>query len=199
MSQITGGAPANEAETENTHGAGKRARGRRALELVATRGKDVVGVRHVLDGGRAWVGNVADAIARVSSRDVGGHPHIVGEVRDGTFAVCVPPRARARLHGTDGVPRLLTGPHRIELNEGDRAVVVLGGVQIRAQVVPFETPPATSRVGAWGAWVALVALVYAGALVVSSALTHTSPERAEPGTMQRLHQRFLPPAAPKVP
>src|SRR5262245_30272816 len=99
MSQITGGAPAKPGEAENGGGAVRRGHGRLALELVATRGKDVVGVRHVLDGGRAWVGNVADAIARVSSRDLGGHPHLVGEARAGTFAVCVPPRARARLHG----------------------------------------------------------------------------------------------------
>ena len=84
------------------------------------------------DGGTAWVGNVAETMARVSMREFGGQPLIVGEVRSGTYAVHVPPRARARIHGADGIPRLVVGPHRVELLEGERAVVVLGAVQIRA-------------------------------------------------------------------
>ena len=192
MAQPTSGAPVKQADTENARGAARRARGRLALELVATRGKDVVGVRHVLDGGRAWVGNVADAIARVPARELGGHPHIVAEVRAEVFSVHLPPRARARLHGADGVPRLLIGPYRIELHEGDRAVLVLGGVQIRAQLVPFEAPPYSVRAGEVGAWVAVVALVYAAALVISSALTKPAPAPADPGGADRLEQRVLP-------
>lgn len=186
MSEVSGRAPSNAEATEKA----PRARGRRALELVATRGKDVVGVRHVLEGGRAWVGNVADAIARAPLRDLGGHPHIVGEVQRGAYVIHVPPRARARLHGSDGVPRLLVGPHRVELGEGDRAVLVLGALHVRAQVVPFETAKEGLRAGEVGAWVALVALVYAAALVVSSALTATPPPRVEPA-MERIHQRIL--------
>jgi hypothetical protein len=185
MAQTTGGAPAKEAGAENARDV-RRARGRLALELVATRGKDVVGVRHVLDGGRVWVGNVADAIARVPSREIGGHPHVVAEVKGDVFAVHLPPRARARLHGADGVPRLLVGPHRIELHDGDRAVLVFGGVQIRAQLVPFASPPSGVRAGEIGVWVAVVALIYAAALVVSSAVTQPSHPPVEPDAARRV-------------
>src|SRR5262245_37964167 len=101
----------------------RRSRGRLALELVAMRGKDVVGVRHLQEGGTAWVGNVGETIARVSMREFGGQPFMVGDVRAGTYTVQVPPRARARVHGWDGIPRLVVGPHRAELREGERAVV----------------------------------------------------------------------------
>jgi hypothetical protein len=43
-----------------------------ALELVALRGRDVIGVRHLMVGGRASVGGGADAMARVSMKDFGG-------------------------------------------------------------------------------------------------------------------------------
>jgi hypothetical protein len=174
-------------------GAGKRPRGRLALELMAVRGKDVVGARHVLDGGTAWVGNVADAIARVPMAAFGGQPLIVAEVCAGVHVLHVPPRARARIHGSDGIPRLVVGPHRIELHEGERAVVVLGAVQIRGRVVPYEvTEPRHRRVAQVAVWVSVIAGIYAVALALSAALGHAPPPpRLEPGAMTRLHARFL--------
>jgi hypothetical protein len=195
MSNLEGRVIAKQAETEIS-GVTRRPRGRLALELVAMRGKDVVGVRHLRSGGTAWVGNVTDAIARVPARDLGGHPMVVGEVRGGTYALHVPPRARARLHGADGIPRLIIGPLRITLREGERAVLVLGAVQIRAQVVPFDTAPSSLRTGATvGLWLAAIGLVYACALMVSSAFAPPPPQRLEPGAMHRIHERFLPHAA----
>src|SRR4029077_12446174 len=135
--------------------------------LVAVRGKDVVGVRHLQEGGSAWVGNVADPLARIPLRDFGGLPLVVGEVRSGTYVVHVPPRARARVHRADGVPRLLVGPMRVELFDGERAVVVLGAVQIRAQVVPFEVPePRFKLTAGAAAWIALLGVVYAAAIAL---------------------------------
>lgn len=172
MSEMVGGVPAREAVREAGSGAIKRPRGLLALELVAVRGKDVVGVRHLHEGGTAWVGPIADTMARLSMRDFGGHPLIVGEVRSGTYAVQVPPRARARVHRRDGVPRLLMGPQRIELQEGERAVMVLGAVQIRAQVVPFEVPTPRFKVTRAAAWLVLLGLVYAAALAIAALLSH---------------------------
>jgi hypothetical protein len=168
MSELVGSAPAGQPAAEP--GEGPRTRKPRvhlALELVAMRGKDVVGVRHLQEGGAAWVGNVTDALARVSLRELGGQPFIVGDVRSGAYAVEVPPRARARVHRADGVPRLLVGPAHVELLEGERAVVVLGAV-------------------------------YAAAIAISASMSEPSPVplRAEPGAMERIHQRFLPPRSP---
>ena len=193
MSEPVGSVPAKQSEAEAGAQTGRRARGRMALELVAMRGKDVLGVRHLVDGGTAWVGNVSESFVRLPMREFGGQPLIVGEVRAGTYAIHVPPRARARAHGWDGVPRLMVGPHRIELREGERAVLVLGAVQIRAQVVPFELSRARSRLPLQVAvWAAAIGLVYAGALALASALGPSTPPRLEAGAVQRLHQRFLP-------
>jgi hypothetical protein len=175
-------------------GAGKRPRGRLALELMAVRGKDVVGARHVLDGGTAWVGNVSDAIARVPMAAFGGQPLIVAEASAGIYVLHVPPRARARIHGSDGIPRLVVGPYRIELREGERAVVVLGAVQIRGRVVPYEvSEPRFGRAAQVTVWLAVLAGIYAVALALSAAFSRppASP-RLDPGAMQRLHARFLP-------
>lgn len=185
MSEVPGSVPEKQARAEITGEPSRRTRGRLALELVALRGKDVIGVRHLLDGGTAWVGNVANAIARVPTRDLGGHPHLVGEVRAGTYAVCIPPRARARLHPRDGVPRLMIGPHRVELGEGERAVLVLGGVQIRAQVVQFESAGMSLRPGVVGLWVAALAIAYAAVLVLTSVLTRSPAAPAEGGAIER--------------
>src|SRR5215468_10665320 len=111
MSEVVGSVPAKQAAADAGSGATRRPRGRLALELVAMRGKDVIGVRHLHEGGSAWVGNTAETIARVPLREYGGHAIVVGEVRSGTYAVEVPTRARARVHGADGIPRLLVGPH----------------------------------------------------------------------------------------
>jgi hypothetical protein len=176
-------------------GAGKRPHGRLALELVAVRGKDVVGARHVLEGSNAWVGNVADAIARVPMAAFGGQPIMVAEVSAGVHVMHVPPRARARIHGSDGIPRLVMGPYRIELLEGERAVLVLGAVQIRSRVVPYEvSEPRYRRAAQVATWIAVIAGVYAVALALSAALGRppAAPPRVEPGTMHRIHERFLP-------
>lgn len=166
-----------------------------ALELVAMRGKDVVGVRHLVDGGRAWVGPVADALARVPARDLGGHPYLVGEVRGDCFALSIPPRARARLHGTDGIPRLMIGPHRIDLQRGERAVLVLGAVQIRAQLVPFAAvgSPALKVAGAVMAWLGVIGLVYAAGMALASLLAERTPP-IEPSTLERVGAPLLPTA-----
>jgi len=193
---------AKEGEAEAAPSTGRRVRGRVALELVAMRGKDVLGVRHLVDGGTAWVGNVGESLARLPMREFGGQPLMIGEARAGTFALHVPPRARARAHGRDGIPRLMMGPHHIELREGERAVLVLGAVQIRAQVVPFEVSTTSSRVPLRvAAWAAAIGLVYAGALALASALGRSTPPRLEAGAVQRLHQRFLTekPQAPRPP
>ncbi|MFT3768521.1 MAG: hypothetical protein QM820_24000 [Minicystis sp.] len=200
MSEPVGSVSVKHAEVESTSGSGRRPRGRLALELVAMRGKDVIGVRHLRDGGTAWVGSVSDAIARVPSRDLGGHPFLVGEVRSGTYVLHLPARARARMHGLDGIPRLMVGPHRMELREGERAVLVLGPVQIRAQLVPFDTAPSGFKVSATiGVWVAAIGLVYAAALAISAALAQPSPPRVEPGAMHRIHGKYLTPAAQAKP
>jgi hypothetical protein len=164
-----------------------------ALELVAVRGKDVVGVRHLVDGGRAWVGPVADALARVPARDLGGHPYLVGEVRGGTYALSIPPRARARLHGADGIPRLMIGPHRIDLRRGERAVLVLGAVQIRAQLVPYAGVgnPALRLAGAVVAWVGVIGLVYAAGMALATLLADR-PSPVEPGALERVGVPVLP-------
>jgi hypothetical protein len=199
MSERAGNLGPKQPETASAAGAGRRARTRLALELVALRGKDVIGVRHLRDGGSAWVGNVGDALARIPTRDLGGHPFLVGEVRGGAYVLHLPLRARARLHGTDGIPRLMTGPHRIELHDGDRAVLVLGGVQIRAQLVPLEAGPRALETGMTvGVWAAAIGLVYAALLLVSTTLSQPSPPRLSP-VMARIHQRFLPHAAPAHP
>lgn len=176
MSELVGSVPARQAAAEAGSGVVKKPRGRLALELVAMRGKDVVGVRHLHEGGSAWVGHVNDTMVRLSMREFGGQPLVVGEARSGTYAVLVPPRARARVHGSDGIPRLLVGPQRVELQEGERTVVVLGPVQIRAQVVPFDAPaPRFGTAAIAAAWVAVLGVVYAAAMAVTTVLSHASP------------------------
>src|SRR5262249_56378770 len=71
MSEPVGSVPAKQPAPD---AAAKRPRGLLALELVAMRGKDVVGVRHLHEGGSAWVGNAAETMARVPMREFGGHP-----------------------------------------------------------------------------------------------------------------------------
>ncbi len=196
MSELLDSVPAGQPAAEVGSGPARRPHGRLALELVAMRGKDVVGVRHLQEGGTAWVGNVAEPLARVPLRELGGQSLVVGEVRSGTYAVQVPPRARARVHGRDGIPRLLVGPHRVELREGERAVLVLGAVQIRAAVVPFEVPAARFKIGVGvAAWVAVLAAVYVAAVAISAALVQPAPMRADPDAMERVHKPYLTPPA----
>jgi hypothetical protein len=167
MSELLG--PAKQASLEIGSGAAGRSRSRLALELVAMRGKDVVGVRHLQEGGTAWIGNAADTLARVSLREIGGQPFLVGDARAGAFVLHVPPRARGRVHGSDGIPRLVIGPHRVDLGEGERAVLVIGAVQIRAQVVPFEAAAPRFKITAGvAAWLALLGAVYIAAIMLSA-------------------------------
>lgn len=158
----------------------------RALELVALRGRDVIGVRHVLDG-RAHVGSDPSAIARVPTGDV------IAEVEGERFSLLVPAGARARLHHADGLARLLTGPTQASLHEGDRAVLVLGSIQIRAQIVQVEimarsgsfAPRWSSRPSADGPgllrWVGLVGALYATALAICVVFAPRDRERLETG------------------
>jgi hypothetical protein len=169
---------------------------RQALELVALRGKDVLGVRHILDG-RAHVGSGPDAIARMAPSELGGGAPVIAEVAGGRFLLRVPPRARARLHGADGLGRLLTGPTELSLREGDRAVLVLGPVQIRAQIVPIEivnrggglTPrwaggrASGSEVPGLARWICLVGALYAMALAICAALAPRERVMLEPGAI----------------
>ncbi len=192
MSELVGGVPVKQPAPESGSGAARRSRGRLALELVAMRGKDVVGVRHLHDGGTAWVGNVAETMARLPMREFGGQPFMVGTVRAGAYVVDVPPRARARIHGADGIPRLVMGPHHVELLEGERAVLVLGTVQIRAAVVPFEVPAPRFKIKVGAiAWVAALGAAYAAALALTASLAQPSPLHLAPGAMHRIHGRFL--------
>jgi hypothetical protein len=143
----------------------------RALELVAARGKEVIGVKHLLRGGRAWVGDAADALARVAMADFGGEPVAVGEVSGSRHLINVPPRARIRIDQPDNVTRIAIGPQRIALAEGERAVVVLGSVQIRAQVVAIETFARTVGVSSTATrWIVGVGAVYMAALALCAVL-----------------------------
>jgi hypothetical protein len=196
MSELVG-LPVKQAAAETPNGPPRRAGGRVALELVAMRGKDVVGVRHLREGGAAWIGDTPETLVRMSMREHGGQPFIVGDVRAGTHAVHVPPRARARVHPSSGVPRLLSGPQRVELQEGERAVVVLGAIQIRAAVVPFEVQAPRFKITAGAAALALVlAAVYAAAIALTAAMVEPPPARLTPGALQRIEQRVRPPLPP---
>lgn len=158
----------------------------RALELVALRGQDVIGVRHVLDG-RAHVGSDPSAIARVPKGEA------IAEVEGDRFALLVPAGARGRLHQADGLARLLTGPTQVLLHEGDRAVLVLGSIQIRAQIVSVELMARSGTFGQrWSSrpstdgpgllrWVGLVGALYATALAICVVFAPRDRERLETG------------------
>lgn len=195
MSERMKRAPAAESPREAKSGK-RSARSHKALELVALRGKDVIGVRHLLEGGQAWIGEVAEALVRVPMAGFGGRPLVVGEVNEGTFTLRVAPCARARLHGADGIARILAGPQTIELHEGERAVVVLGAVQIRAQIATIagSSKPLGLPSGALG-WVAFAGAAYIAVLALCAALAPAPPQKAVPG-MQRVHARWVERAAP---
>jgi len=183
---------AAEGKSKKSSRAVKKPHTRKALELVAMRGRDVIAVRHLLEGGTAWVGNVTDAIARISMNEFGGHPVVIGEVTPKAFALNVPPGARCRVHRTRDLPRLFAGPQKLTLRSGDRAVIVLGPVQIRAQVVDVETfasgMPMTA--GAIG-WVAFVGAIYIAALGICAALAPSPTPKLGEGAMQRITAPFL--------
>ncbi|WP_063751952.1 hypothetical protein [Sorangium cellulosum] len=156
---------------------------RRALELVAVRGKDVIGVRHLLAEGRAHIGDTPASIARVPSIELDRSAPVIAEVTGARYVLHVPRRTRARVHGADGLGRLLTGPADIELQEGDRAVLVIGAVQIRAQIVPIEI---ISRLGASGLrWIGLIGALYLVALAICAALAPRDRARLDEGSLRR--------------
>jgi hypothetical protein len=173
---------------------GKGVETRQALELVAVRGRDVLGVRHLVEGGTAWVGNVSDALARIQLKEFGGQPLLVGEVISGEYTLYIPARARARMHKRGDLPRLLAGPHRIALCEGERAVLVLGPVQIRAQVVRVAHSPTRAALAGAAGWIALAAVSYVTALGICAALAPPPSLTLQRGVLQRLHAPYLPPA-----
>jgi hypothetical protein len=158
----------------------------RALELVAMRGAEVLGVRHVLEGGKCWVGCGEDSIARIPMGDYGGQPALVAEVSAEQFVLHVPPRARGRTHA-DGIGRLVTGPVSIEVKEGDRAVVVLGAVQIRARVVPVEAraaPPARVSTEV-RKWLTVMGALYVAALATTAIVAPARAEKVASGGVRR--------------
>jgi hypothetical protein len=183
-----------QASTEQSAGPGnkgKDAQTRPALELVAVRGRDVLGVRHLLEGGTAWVGNVTNTLARVQLKEFGGQPLLVGEVTAGEHAIYIPPRARARMHKRGDLPRLLAGPDRISLHEGERAVLVLGPIQIRAQVVQVALSPTRAAFMGAAGWIALAAAGYLIALGIFAAMAPPPSLTLERGVLQRLHAQYL--------
>lgn len=155
---------------------------KRALELVAVRGAEVIGVRHLLAGARAWIGTQTDALAPVPVDAFGGAPIAIGESTSDAFLVQVPPNARARFHGADGLGRLLVGPDRVQLGDGDKMVVVLGPVQVRAQVVSVETMSRSPKPssGAFG-WIALVGALYVAALAMCAWISPSAPSHLSRG------------------
>jgi hypothetical protein len=159
---------------------------RRALELVAVRGKDVIGVRHLLEEGRAHIGNAPASIARVPAGELDQAAPVIAEVTGARYVLHVPRRARARVHGADGLGRLLTGPVDVELRDGDRAVLVLGPVQVRAQIVPIEI---ISRLGTSALrWVALVGALYLAALGICAAIAPRDRAHLDEGALRRAVQ-----------
>lgn len=204
-------APGTEAARGAGGALGERARPppisrRLALELVALRGKDVIGVRHLLDG-RAYLGSASGVAGRVlvgeaevATRGVaavtGGELPEIAEASAEGFVVRVPPRIRARLHEVDGLGRLLFGPVKVVLREGDRAVLVLGAIQVRAQIVPIEIVSRTAALGrtlgllsgraGMARWVALVGALYVAALAICAALAPRDPARLEADAVRRV-------------
>lgn len=173
---------------------------KRALELVAVRGAEVIGVRHLLAGTRAWIGTQNDAIAPVPVDAFGGAPVAIGEATSDAFFVQVPPKARARVHGADGLGRLLVGPERVELGEGDKVVVVLGPVQVRAQVVSVETMSRSSKPasGAFG-WIAVVGALYVGALAMCAWISPSAPTHLTRGVQHAAESLTTQLASHRVP
>ncbi|KYF72628.1 hypothetical protein [Sorangium cellulosum] len=156
---------------------------RRALELVAVRGKDVIGVRHMLAEGRAHIGDTPSSIARVPLAELDRAAPVIAEVIGARYVLHVPRRTRARVHGADGLGRLLTGPVDIELQEGDRAVLVIGPVQIRAQIVPIEI---IARLGASSLrWIGLIGALYITALAICAVLAPRDRARLDEGSIRR--------------
>lgn len=173
----------------------------KALELVATRGSEVIGIRQLLLGGKAWVGDLSEALARPPMHAFGGQPLIVGAVTHDEYAIYIPPGGRARMHGADGVPRLITGPYKLSLAPGEHAVLILGTIQIRAQIVDVEVSapalvPAVATEGTRSptrlvGWAALTAAAYATAMAVCATFNPGPAKVLDHGAMQRVHAPLL--------
>lgn len=161
---------------------------KRALELVAMRGRDVIGVRHLLEGARATIGRGPDAFARISIGEAGDDVTIAEVERDEQFVLWVPPRARVRTHLASGLGRLGTGPERLVLTEGDRSVLVLpGGIHVRAQIVPIETFGRSLGATRHPArWLAVAASLYLAALVLCATLAPSKVPPMVTAALQRV-------------
>ena len=119
---------------------------RQALELVVFRGQDVIAIRHLRDGSSVWLGQVENSIAKISMADFGGQEMLLAETSDHQFLLNIPPHARARSHGNDGLGRLIMGPKQFSLQAGDKVVIILGTIQIQVQIVPiFHFTSATKK------------------------------------------------------
>jgi len=168
------------------------ARQRKALELIASRGREVIGVRHLVQGGTARIGDVREALARVPMNEVGGRALVVGEVTQSEYLLHVPPRARARWHSRGAIPRLLVGPETIALAPGDRAVLVLGQLQVRARIVDIEALSTGPR---WGSgiagWIVFVAAVYLAALTVCAVVAPPQVPRLPRGALHHVQAELL--------
>src|SRR6185369_4994507 len=89
--------------------------------------------------------------------------------------------------------RLLSGPHRIALREGERAVLVLGPVQIRAQVVRVALSPTRAALAGVMRWIALAVASYLAALGICAALAPPPSLTLPRGRLQRIHAPYLAP------
>lgn len=172
----------------------------RALELVVTRGRDVIGVRQLLEGRACWIGPAQSSILPVPMTQFGGRPLVIAEVVETRCKVYVPPNARARLHGKDGLGRLLVGPAELEITEGERAVVVLGAEQIRTRVIHIESvrkvKPSTAReVVRWLMLGAAFCVVVFGAFALRGT---AKTKRLDNGAVQRAVGPTLEHAAEKA-
>jgi hypothetical protein len=176
-----GGRGGGSSEGEGGASAAGGARRGRALELVVVRGAEVLGVRHLLAGASAWLGS-AESIAPVSMEDFGGRPMPIGDATSSGFYVQIPPNARARLHDAGGVPRILAGAQRIEVQSGDKVVIVLGPVSVRARVVAVDgvgrAPNLADRALRWIAVLSVLYLVALGLMAwLGSAAEQPAPTR----------------------
>jgi hypothetical protein len=163
---------------------------RRALELVAMRGGDVIGVRHVLDGARAMLGQGSEALAPVGVDAAGATSFTVGEVNGDEFVVHVPDRARVRSGVPSGLARLGTGPTTLVLAVDQRAVVVLrSGIQIRARIVEVDIRPGSQPKRSPSVrWLVAVGALYVGALALCAVMVPDHRAAMEEGSLQRVVQ-----------
>ena len=51
----------------------------------------MLGVKHLYDGGKCWVGNVAESIAKIPMGEFGGEAALFAEVCAGRCVLYIPP------------------------------------------------------------------------------------------------------------